>query len=181
MKKRFNIKSTSQSGGITAGIINVTPPKNNKKRHSIIAVIMLILAILTFFGVDQMFGKDKIPDEVYNVESINQSGGITAGKIENLNIGSSPRKLTAGMAKQLGEELASDKEKEITVSAMMGDAEAINFAYEIKDYLKTNGWNVGTDMTIHFLMASIQQPRSLEIIDKEDGNIDLIVGPKDNF
>ncbi len=80
--------SNNQSGGITAGVINMTNTKNNKKKYSIIAVIMLILAIFTFLGLtgDKMFWKDKIPSEVYDVESNNQTGGITAGKIENINI-----------------------------------------------------------------------------------------------
>jgi hypothetical protein len=175
-----NVKSNNQSGGITVGSIHFSGPENNKKKYSIIAVMMLILTILTFFGVDQMFEK-KAPDEIYHVESNNQSGGITAGKIENLNIGSQPRKLTPEIVKQLEEELVNDREKEITVCAMMGDGEAISFANEIRDYLGDNGWNVGNDMIIHFIAASTRQYKSLEIIDKKDGNIDLVVGPKDNI
>jgi len=88
MTKKVRVKSNNQSGGITTGIVNISSSNNNKKKYSIIVVVMLILAVLTFFGLtgDKMFGKDKTPSEIYNVESNNQSGGITAGKIDNLNI-----------------------------------------------------------------------------------------------
>lgn len=88
--QNFRIETNNQKGGITAGIINILKLKNNKEKVSIIVVIMLIIAVLTFFGVDEMFGKDKTPSEVYNVESNNQQGGVTAGKIESLNVVNNP-------------------------------------------------------------------------------------------
>ncbi|MBU2576502.1 MAG: hypothetical protein KKF50_02165 [Nanoarchaeota archaeon] len=86
MVKKINVRSNNQGGGFTIGVINLASPKKNKKKYSIIAVSMLILMVLTFFGVDKMFGKDKTPSAEYHVESNNQSGGITVGKIDNVNI-----------------------------------------------------------------------------------------------
>ena len=91
--KEINVKSTQQAGGITAGIINFSKgekmPKSRLSMWVGIATIMgTIIAVLTFLNFDNMFTKNDPAQaqETYNVKSENQTGGITAGKIANLNI-----------------------------------------------------------------------------------------------
>ena len=94
--KKIKVNSNNQSGGITAGIIKVSKgeakkPKSKLSKYAAIAtIIAAIITILTFLNFDNMFKKqdDSSPkvNEVYDVKSENQTGGITAGKIENLNI-----------------------------------------------------------------------------------------------
>lgn len=134
------VTSNNQRGGITAGVINFSNSKKNKKNYPVIAIVLLILAVLTFFGADQMFGKDKIPSEIYNVESNNQSGGITAGKIENVNIGDVGRHLDEDSANELINYIP--KGKEVSISYPNGDGEAYKFALEIKKRLEQEGYTV---------------------------------------
>lgn len=91
---QIKVKSDKQSGGITAGIINISkvekkPESKLSKWVAIATFISTIIVILTFLNYDSMFKKQSDPaeaQEVYNVKSENQTGGVTAGKIENINI-----------------------------------------------------------------------------------------------
>jgi|SRR3989344_1197207 len=88
------VKSKNQEGGITAHTININAKESPKKggvweNPVFLYVVIPILVGLIIAGISygiKMFGKDKTPSEVYNVESNNQQGGITAGKIENLTV-----------------------------------------------------------------------------------------------
>jgi len=90
--KKVIVRSENQSGGITAGEIASTKALKSKKLSlgkvaSIATIITLIMGVLTFLGIDDMFDKENVKaDEVYNVKSNKQSGGITAGKIVNIII-----------------------------------------------------------------------------------------------
>jgi len=93
--KKFNVKSEKQTGGITAGVINVSNSKKKSKSKLMIwagisTIIATLIVVLNFLGVDNMFKKQKDPkqnaQEVYDVKSENQTGGVTAGKIEKLII-----------------------------------------------------------------------------------------------
>ena len=101
MIKKFNVRSKNQGGGITAGKIENINIKHNSQediglwanpifKNIVIPILIGILILGLSIGANKMFGKDKIPSEVYNVESNNQSGGITAGRIDNVNINSNP-------------------------------------------------------------------------------------------
>ncbi len=93
--KKIRVKSKNQTGGITAGVINY---KKGKKKHknklgkwaSIATIVVAILYSLNFFIFDNMKNKktdtDQNVQEIYNVKSEKQTGGITTGKIETLNI-----------------------------------------------------------------------------------------------
>jgi hypothetical protein len=49
-------------------------------------ILTTVGAYMAKDGWEKMRHKKEKPSEVYNVESINQQGGITTGKIDNLNI-----------------------------------------------------------------------------------------------
>lgn len=79
------------------------------------------------------------------VTSNNQMGGITAGTV---NFGNRQRV----MNEKLGEGLMSNipNDKEVTVTAVMGDGEAFEFANQVLEWLKNNGYtNVkGVDQAV---------------------------------
>lgn len=80
--------------------------------------------------------KDTIKTEVVNVTSNNQSGGITANQV---NIGSIPRNLDVNTERQLLSFLNSKNER-IDINSVMGDAESFQFANQINDFLKSQGF-----------------------------------------
>ena len=92
----IKVKNNNQKGGITAGVINLhdNSLKENQGMWSnpwfkylfIPLMVILIGSIVWNVWGDQMFGKkENNTQEIYNVESHNQSGGVTAGKIDNFN------------------------------------------------------------------------------------------------
>lgn len=85
------VKSKNQKGGITAGIINFGSSKrskgkgvwdNNWFKYVLIPIVVIIIASIFY---NMVFDKTD-SGESYDVTSYNQSGGVTAGKIENVNI-----------------------------------------------------------------------------------------------
>ena len=94
----IKVRSKNQKGGITAGVICTNPNSKLKGSKGIWAnplfkylfipiVVILIGSFIWNTWGDQMFGKkENNTQEVYNVESHNQQGGVTAGKIDNVNI-----------------------------------------------------------------------------------------------
>lgn len=78
------------------------------------------------------------------VTSNNQFGGITAHTVNitphTVNIAPQPRQLDAASAAQL--EAALQKDKSISVVAIMGDQEAFGFATQIVTHLKSKGYRV---------------------------------------
>lgn len=74
----------------------------------------------------------------FNVTSIGQFGGITAGVV---NVGPQPRRLDEGLKAQLAQ-LLPDKSRSVTVTSVMGDGEALSFATQIKDHLLAHGYKV---------------------------------------
>lgn len=79
--------------------------------------------------------------KIETVTSINQSGGITAGEVI-INTGPQPRYLDELFIKELDKLLPSDKEKEIKIFSVLGDAESFQFASEIMNHLESEGWKV---------------------------------------
>lgn len=91
--KESKVKSENQSGGITANTVINHNAKQDKGlwanpifKYIVIPILIGILILGLSIGANKMFGKDKAPSEVYHVESNNQNGGVTAGKIEKLNL-----------------------------------------------------------------------------------------------
>ena len=104
-------------------------------------------------------------DNIFNVTSNNQQGGITAGQV---NIGTPQRHLTEGLKQQL----ENFRDKKIGITTVMGDAEAIQFGYEIKDYLEQNGYDF-TSIAQGVFSGPI---KGQSIREEKDGNITLIIG-----
>lgn len=103
-----------------------------------------------------------------NITSVNQSGGITA---QTVNIGPQPRHLDTGTASNL-ESLLS-KDKKITITAVLGDGEAFQFASEIVNYLKSRGYTVdGVNQSVY------SQPVMGQIVQPTAAGFDIIIGTK---
>ena len=143
------ITSHNQSGGITAHNVSINSPVLNapKKKKGLLGIITTIIvtaagaiAILTYFGLvpgDQEMAKDN--ERTINVTSYGQGGGITA---YNVNIGPQDRKLTPQLADQLISHIKDSSIEEITITAVLGDQEAFQFANIIKRFLEDNGYSV---------------------------------------
>jgi excinuclease UvrABC ATPase subunit len=105
-----------------------------------------------------------------NINSYNQSGGITA---YNVNIGPQDRKLTESTGQQLIDELKKRPDKEITVTAVMGDGEAFRFASQVKNFLTEKGYDPkGVNQAVY------TNPVEGQIINEKDDKIDIIIGNK---
>ncbi len=107
---------------------------------------------------------------IFNVNSHNQSGGITAGIV---NLGLQPRKLDNTSAAQLTQNLS--KHKKIKITSVMGDQEAFNFGHQILSYLKENGYEAeGVNQAIY------SQPVVGQFIENgESDSIDIIIGTQE--
>jgi len=187
MKK--SIKSYKQKGGIIADTVNIqsqqnmAQPERQKKNDkgkvvkrifTGIFVFAAVVAILQFFGVkagEVNMNKEQSEGQSVNVTSHNQQGGITA---YNVNVESSPRKVTSGVAQQLAEYLPSDKNEAIIITAVMGDQEAFQFATKIKQHLVAEGRSVtGVDQAVY------AEPIIGQIIKKRpDGSTEIVIGGK---
>ncbi len=95
-------------------------------------------AQMMLLSLSQNFGSIAATEKGINaVVSINQQGGITAGTV---NLGAPTRTLTPNLIAQLETLLSPHKNKTIDVVAVLGDQEAIQFATQIFDYLKSHGY-----------------------------------------
>jgi len=182
-KKIINVKSESQKGGTTAGIVNIFKNddlKENKGvwakpyfKYLLIPVMVILIGTGIIWGVTKIFNKEENKDKkVYNVTSRNQQGGITAGEV---NIGKTPRIFNQQVALALQAHLPSEKDKTIVITAVMGDQEAFQFAEQIKEYLSSQGWKVdGVDQAVYSkpVVGQIIKPRS-------DGKVEIIIGGKE--
>ena len=139
------ITSHNQSGGITAknvsaggdAAFSAPPPRRPKPMKTLAALLgalAAITAILTFFGIGPLGNIMSNDRPIFEVNSINQQGGITAGQV---NISPQPRRLTEANMQQLRQNLP--RNKKVTVVAVMGDGEAFNFAQQIRDFLAQDG------------------------------------------
>ena len=81
---------------------------------------------------------EKSAPVIFNVSSQNQTGGITAGIV---NFAPPRRQLNEGVKKQL-DELFTDPNEKIKISAQMSDGEANDYAEEIKEYLVGKGFQI---------------------------------------
>lgn len=85
------------------------------------------------------------PTQVFNVTSVNQRGGITAGVV---TFKPQPRTLGDRQRNQL-RQLLPDSTKTVTIISTMGDGEALQYAQEIKKFLENEGFNVkGVDQSV---------------------------------
>lgn len=88
------------------------------------------------------FGRPPTKEEMtilidQSVKSYNQSGGITA---HTVNLGPQPRKINSKLQDIILTSLPRDQK--IRIVAVMGDAEALQLAFEILEFMKRSGFNV---------------------------------------
>jgi hypothetical protein len=93
--------------------------------------------------VEDMTDEKKLGD-TYNVSSTNQSGGITAGRINVYNQQPGWRDINAmpNLEKMLLHNLSQFRARNFKVTAVWGDEEAHNFAHQLRDWLRANGFTV---------------------------------------
>jgi hypothetical protein len=102
----------------------------------------------------------------FNVTSNNQSGGITAGQVI---VGRPGRQLEESHRRDLARVLR--KERFTVVRAIMGDAEAFQFAQQILAFLQEEGYSnpgVVTYLMGHAIGQQIQTD--------ENGQIEILIG-----
>jgi hypothetical protein len=105
-------------------------------------------------------------------------GIITQGQLGNNTIVHGPvqRRLTDPGAEPLKAQILRElpKDKPITVTAVLGDGEAIQFAHEIHAFMKANGFNVGEGGISQGVFSGVV--KGLIKQDNADGSINFIVG-----
>ncbi len=108
---------------------------------------------------------------VFNITSHNQMGGITAGQV---NIGQQPRVLTDQLKSQLLGIIADRPGAPISVTAVLGDGEALQFAQQIKAFLEGEGHQVnGVDQAV------FTAPKMGQSINLEPDKMDIIIGTRE--
>ena len=83
-------------------------------------------------------GEPTASSSTFNVTSIGQQGGITAGVV---HVGPQRRQVDDGIRRQLAN-ILPDKSRTITIVSVLGDGEAHSFATQIKEYLVGQGYDV---------------------------------------
>ena len=178
-----NVESKNQSGGITAYNVNADGNSQIAGRdinigksqgRSTIAKIAVwitiaagLVAILSYFGF-KPGGTMSEEEKHINVTSYNQSGGITA---YNVNIGPQDRKLTSQLANQLMKHIKDNGIEKATITSVMGDQEAFQFASVIKAFLNDQGLSVdGVNQAVYTkpvrgqIVEAGKEPKSISII-----------------
>lgn len=112
--------------------------------------------------------KDTMKTEVVNVTSHNQSGGITANQV---NIGSVPRNLDINIKRQLLSFLNSKDEK-IDINSVLGDAESFQFANQINDFLKSQGFKKVDGVS----QSVFTKPVVGQFIDRNSSRVKILIG-----
>jgi hypothetical protein len=107
------------------------------------------------------------------------NGIITQGQIGNntLNVGPQPRNIDSAQAASLKTQILSElpKGKPITVMALMGDGEGIQFAQQIHAFMKANGFTMKEPSGISQGVFT-GAVKGLQRRDEADGSITFIVG-----
>ena len=108
---------------------------------------------------------DKI---TYIVTSNNQSGGITAGQV---NVARQPRRVDERLRSELLRIIAERRDAPISVTAVLGDGEALGFAREIKGFLEDEGYKVdGVNQAVY------SGPVVGQSINPEPDRLDIRIG-----
>lgn len=139
----------------------------------LIAVIGLIIGVLgivasVYYGGQYYNLKNSVA--VINSPNAEVIGG---DKIFNGPVLEKPaRHLTNEIKSDLDSKLYSSKGQNITITSVMGDQEAFQYASEIKSYLELKGWKIsGINQAIY------SAPVIGQFMDiKSDGSIDILIG-----
>ena len=108
--------------------------------------------------------------QTINVNSYNQSGGITAGIV---NFAPQGRKIDRAFENELDNTFTNPSEK-ILISAQMSDHEANDFAEEIRKYLNLKGFKISE------VGQFMQMPQVIgqELFTERDGTRHIKIGRK---
>ena len=107
---------------------------------------------------------------VYNVTSNNQSGGITAGQV---NFERPPWRINDGIRAQLRSMVR--KETKVSVTSVQGDGDASMMAYDIRTFLKADGFNIDANVISSESVFIGPPVIGLQLHDKNGGQ-EIIVG-----
>lgn len=181
------ITSKNQRGGITAETVNIGQRSGGsdpvqERRHrwrwisvaaAIATIIGVIVSVITF-GVEYFSHSEgtEVGDEErqnFNVTSINQRGGITAGQV-NLNAPQG-RTLDEGNKNFLLQEIGKRPNAKISVVASLGDGEGAAFAQEIIEFLRSEG-----HMVDGLILAVSVPPIYGQSIDPSEEQIKIRIG-----
>ncbi len=163
---KINVKSKNQENGITAGVIYTDSAKKESKKKRWYMNPWLIAigsGIIIFLITNNMSAQN-----IFNVSSKNQNGGITAGQVI---IGTPDRKFTEEAKNQLLPHISKDIPLQVT--AVYGDQEAFQYATQILDFLQKEGYSV--DDQVHQGGFSIPM-KGINLMDMDGGGIEIVVG-----
>jgi hypothetical protein len=106
-------------------------------------------------------GKDKGGDVIYQT-NIGQSGGVAAGKIDNLNVYNQPpqRHVTAELGQGL---LSIGKVNPVRVFFLNNDSETVAFSTEIHRFLKQNGYKLAEANPSYFMSLGPAQSEDVGV------------------
>ncbi|NML23175.1 hypothetical protein HHL16_20020 [Pseudoflavitalea sp. G-6-1-2] len=111
---------------------------------------------------------------VFHVESHNQQGGITAGKIENINIVDQPREFDGEFKAYFGAFLRTqDINSPVRIYSLLGDNEALRLANQIKEYIIQQGF-----LNVKDAQAIFDKPISNVHVDTSNSMLTIRVGSK---
>lgn len=125
-----------------------------------------------------MFKKENNAGERYNVESNNQVGGITVGKIGKVVLNQpKSRNLNDELKQNLDNALFPFKNKYNSIISMVaqGTSEGNGFVNEIKNYLVSKGWKIKDD---EIKWTIFRDPAFNIYVDSNEEELRLLVGIK---
>ena len=105
----------------------------------------------------------------YNVTSLNQRGGITAGRV---SIGTQPRVLTEELKQSALKVIADHPGKRFSVAAPKGDGEAITLAAKLTDFLRAEGHKIDGISQVFYTGA----PKGFFVKELDADRIEFVVG-----
>lgn len=182
--ERSTVTSVGQRGGVTAHSVSVNqgtpaplpqPPKPWWKSAwaitvGVVTFLAALVAVLEFLGLKPLEKHMTRDNDRPNVTSINQQGGITAGTV---NIGSQARHMNTQLGAQILEHIPTDAK--ISITAVMGDGEAFNFAHEVRAWMVQNGYR---NITQGVNQAVYSQPVMGQSFNKTADGFDLVIGTR---
>jgi hypothetical protein len=164
--KRKRLKNTKENSSLLSIVLKRKPPgsaqageaNSNQMGTSVVIEMLLkikealsknklsatgvfVCAIVCVIFAAEPAMSQNPPNTMGNI--LNNQGIITQGQTGNNTIvGSIPRSIDQPRMEALKRQILSElpKDKPITVMAVMGDSEAINFAVQIHSFLKANGF-----------------------------------------
>lgn len=144
MEKIVQVQSENQSGGLNVGEINNHIKINQKgfKKKGLWSKywfkwLLGILATIIAGVVIYYLTNQNMNSQIFNVSSINQSGGLTVGQ---MNVGKQDRKLSIETTDLIQKVLPKDLNEFINIYRVSQDSESYRLAEQVKNYLVSLGY-----------------------------------------